>query len=119
MSNKKDTTMIPEKQVGQFASKAAGRKAIQKGGEFIAKEAVKRSGRELGKKIATGAANPMFIVGDIAEVGMEKITGSKEAGQATSFAVYVGSGAAVGGPVGAGVAAGCWAIGQCIDAIWN
>jgi len=119
MSHKKNTHMLPEKQMGQFASKAAGRKAIQKGGEFIAKEAVKQSGRAIGKKIATGAANPMFIVGDVAEVGVEKITGSKEAGQATSFAVYVGSGAVVGGPVGAGVGAGCWAIGQCIDAIWS
>ena len=99
--------------------RAGGRKAIQKGGEFIAKEAMKRSSRQIGKKIATGTANPMFIVGDVAEMGVEKITGSKEAGQATSLAVYAGSGAALGGPAGAAVGVGCWVFGQCIDAIWK
>lgn len=119
MSNNKNTPMIPTKEGIQAMRRAGGRKAIQKGGEFIAKEGLKRSGRQLGKKIATGAANPMFIVGDVAEIGVAKATGSKEAGQATSLAVYVGSGAAVGGPAGAALGAGCWAFGQCIDAIWK
>ncbi len=110
---------LPAKEAAQFTSRVAGRKAIQHGGEYIAKHAVKKAGRKLGEKVVTGAANPMFIVGDIAEVGVEKITGSKPAGQATSFAVYVGSGTVMGGPVGAGIGAGCWAIGQCMDAIFK
>jgi len=70
-----------------LAAKKFGSKALTKGATTLAK------------------ANPAFIAGDAMELGVEALTGSKNAGRATSAAVYLGAGAVVGGPVGAGVAA--------------
>ena len=108
---------MPPAQVVHMAGRKVGREAIQKGGEYLAKEAIKKSGRQLGKQIVKGAANPWFVVGDVVELGVEAMTDNKVAAKGSSLAVYVGAGAVAGGPVGAGVGAGCWFVGQCVGAL--
>ena len=101
----------------QVVGRYAGRELVQQGGVFIAKEAAKKAGRQVGKQIVKGAGNPMFIVGDLAELGVEAMTDSKVAAKGTSLGIYVCAGAAVGGPAGAAVAAGCWGFGQCVGVL--
>ena len=108
--------MKPE-HAAQLVGRQAGRQVMQQGGQYLAKEAAKKAGRQLGKQIVKGGGNPFFIVGDIAEMGVEAMTDNKIAAKSTSFAVYVGAGAVAGGPVGAGVAAGFWGVGQCMGAL--
>jgi len=84
-----------------LAAKKFGSKALTKGATTLAK------------------ANPAFIAGDAMELGVEALTGSKNAGRATSAAVYLGAGAVVGGPVGAGVAAVVWGVGQAVEYVFN
>jgi len=92
------------------------RSGIRHGAALVAKKvgskAIARGATTLAK------ANPAFIAGDVMEVGVEALTGSKNAGRATSAAIYIGAGAAVGGPVGAGVAAAVWGVGQALDCIF-
>ena len=102
------------KTVGKGTARKATQIALGEGASFIAKKGISQSM----KQIAKSGGNPMFIAGDFAEVGVEKITGSPEAGKATSLAVYLGAGAVAGGPAGAAVAAGFWSVGQIFSAIF-
>ena len=81
------------------------------------KEGVKQGATQCVKQLAKTAGCPILIAGDIAEFGVEKITGSKNAGRATSLGVYVATGSAMGGPVGAAGATFIWGIGQAVSAI--
>jgi hypothetical protein len=99
------------------AGKRAGREALEQGAMFIAKRATSKAVSSGATVVAKGAANPAFIVGDVLEVGIESATGSRNAGRAASAAVYLGAGAAVGGPAGAAVAGGVWVVGQLIGAL--
>ncbi len=125
----------------RLIAKQATRVAAQKGAQQIVKEGAKQLTREGSKQLvkhgstqlvkqgakaasgqavkvlAGGAANPLFIVADVVDEGVSRLTDSRTAGGASSLAIYVGTGAAMGGPVGAGVAAGLWSIGKAVEAL--
>lgn len=101
--------------IDDVTRKNSMRSSIRNGATLAAK---KFGSKALTRGVTTMAkANPAFIAGDVMELGVEAFSGSKNAGRAASAAVYLTAGAAVGGPVGAGVAAAVWGVGQAIDYI--
>ena len=117
MSNKNNHPVSTQSK--QLVARQASRTAVSQGAKYIARETTQAAVKQGAKHVIKGAANPAFIVGDVMEIGVGKITGSKEVGKASSLAVYVGAGAAAGGPVGAGVATGLWMVGQAFDAVFS
>jgi hypothetical protein len=105
------------KSIVGVAGRRAGREVVGQGARFIAKKAASKAVSKGATVVAKGVANPAFIVGDILEIGVESATGSRNAGRATSAVIYLGAGAAVGGPIGAVVAGGVWAFSQLIGSL--
>ena len=101
----------------RIARRSIGREMVEQGAKSIAQRAASRAVSRGAAILAKGAANPVFIVGDVFEFGVRASTGRRNAGRATSAAVYIGAGAVVGGPVGAAIASGVWIVGQLIDLI--
>lgn len=102
-----------------IAGRKAGREVVEQSARFIAKRAGSRAVSKGATVLAKGAANPAFIVGDVLEIGIETATGSRNAGRVASAAVYLGAGAAVGGPAGVAVAGGIWVVGQIIGSLFE
>lgn len=106
--------------IGKFvgiAGRKAARKGVEQSARFIAKRAGSRAVSKGATVLAKGAANPAFIVGDVLEIGVETAIGSRNVGRAASAAIYLGAGAAVGGPAGAAVAAAVWVVGQLVGSL--
>ena len=100
-----------------IARRRVGREMVEQGAKSIAQRVASKAVSKGAAILAKSATNPVFIVGDVFEFGVRASTGSRNAGRATSAAVYIGAGAVVGGPVGAAVAGGVWIVGQLIDLI--
>ncbi len=103
----------------QMAGRQASRALVGEGARYIAKKAASTAVSKGVGALAKGAANPAFIAGDALEIGIERVTGSRDAGRAASAAFYIGAGAAAGGPVGAVAGAAMWAAGQLLDGIFG
>jgi hypothetical protein len=99
----------------ELANREAGRALASTAAVFVARETARHAPQQVARLAAKGAVNPVLVVADMAELAVEKTTGSREAGCAVSFTVYVGTGAATGGPVGAAVGAGLWGVGQLVS----
>ena len=113
------TSIIPagSKQNKELIARQATRATVSKGAQYMLKEGTKQAATQGVKQLAKTAGCPMLIAGDIAEIGVERLSGSKNAGRATSLAVYAGTGAAMGGPVGAAGAVAIWGLGQAVSAL--
>ena len=114
-------SIIPanHKKSKELAARSTARAVVKTGAQQIAKESGKQVVVQGAKQIAKTAANPLLLVGDIAGFGVEKASGSKNAGRAASLAVYTGTGAAVGGPIGAAGAVAIWGVGQAISSFFD
>ena len=108
------------KELTKHAVNVSGREII---GKFVAKTITREGGKQVAKVAAKStiktAANPVGIVSDIAQTGLEAV-GYKKLGRTVGIGGNIASGAmvggAVGGPAGAAVGAllgfGVWGVGQ-------
>ena len=107
------------KQGVKAVEKQAGKQIVKQGAKQLAKVGVKE-----GLKVVA-AGNPVGIVGDVVQGGLE-IAGYKKTGMAVGAAANVGGGAAVGlvvgGPLGAAVGAGIggavWGVGELVGLLF-
>ena len=125
------------KQVGKQAARQAAKQAVRRGAGQGAKQIAKQAARQAAKqgatqgakytaKVMTAAVNPLGIVPDLAQAGLE-LTGYEKTGRAVgvggNVAIGAAAGALVGGPpgavIGAAVAGGVWAFGEAAGAAVN
>ena len=101
----------------RLAAREGTRALAREGARKLAQERATLAVRAGARTAMKTAANPLLLVGDVVEFGIERTTGDKVVAKGTSAAVYVGVGAATGGPAGAAVGAVLWGVGQLVDAL--
>lgn len=133
LAAKKITTEVVENTVkvlvvrhGVKVTSRAGSTVLRSGGSTLVKVSTRNVSKTGLKSTLKAAANPVGIVSDFAQAGLE-IAGHKEAGKAVGAAGNIASGAmtgfVIGGPVGAGVGAaagyGVWFFGEVIGELFE
>jgi len=129
----KVTTEVVEKTVkvvvikhGTRLTTRAGSTVLRSGGRTIVKVSARNVSKTGLKSTLKAAANPVGIVSDVAQAGLE-MAGQKEVGKAVGAAGNIASGAmtgfVIGGPVGAGVGAaagyGLWFFGEVVGELFE
>jgi len=103
----------------QFASAATKCSAV------VTTKALAKGSSKLGAKGMTRAATPWLLLADLAQLGTEIAASNTGAdpksaelvGQGVGLVGSVGIGAAVGGPMGAGVGFGLWLFGEAVGSL--
>ena len=105
----------------QMLERECKKKLIGSGVQKLATMGAAKAGSKLASRAMTSVVkcggNPLLIVADAVEIGLEYKTGSKALARGSSLAIYAGVGAATGGPVGAAVGVALWGVGQAISGL--
>lgn len=121
-----ETVQVMAKEGVRYGARTVARAVVRGGTRLAARTTTRVVARGVGKVALKSVSNPIGIVADMAQAGLE-LTGNEKAGKTVGLAGNAGGGAvaglAVGGPLGAAVGAvagtSVWLVGELVGGLFG